>query len=107
MSFAESLKQKEKKLLNSIKNSQDYTFSDDETDKKIMDSIIRGKKRINDIAGCEMDYNRAGEHKTLLINYCRYDLTGKIDEFERNYRSQIVALQIDKELEDYAGENKI
>lgn len=107
MSFRDSLKQKEKNLLDNIKNSLDYTFLDDEMDKKVMDSIIRGKTRINDIAGCELDYNQAGGHKTLLINYCRYDLAGKIDEFEKNYQSQIVTLLLDREMEDYAGEDEI
>ena len=107
MSYRKSLNRKDGALLDDIKNSLDYTFEDDGMDKKIMDSIMRGKARLNDIAGCDMNYSLAGEHRTLLLNYCRYDLAGKADEFEKNYQSQILSLQISRELEMYAGQDQV
>ncbi len=107
MGFYEGLKENEKKLLDGMKNDLDYTFPDDGIDRKIWNAMKRGMKRLDEIAGCEMDYNLAGVHKTLLLNYCRYDLAGKADEFEKNYQSQIIAMQIDREMEAYAGKNSL
>lgn len=96
-----------KTLLEDVKNYLDITFADDDTDKKISDSIQRGTEFLNRIAGCELDYEEKGGHRTLLFSYCRYDLAGKGDEFNKNYLGQILALQIDKELEQYAEKDNL
>lgn len=97
----------ETSLMEDVRNYLDITFEDEETDKKILDVIQRGVRYLNNIAGCELDYQEKGGHRTLLFSFCRYDLAGKSDEFQKNYLGQILSMQIDKELEKYAEKDNL
>ena len=89
------------KLLEDIKNNIDRTWSDDAADKKLSGIILRGCNRINDICGCELDYEQENTAKELLISYVMYALAGALDDWQKNYSQDINRLQLLQEVKAY------
>lgn len=85
-------------LLNAAKNYLDITWTDESTDEKLKGQLRRGiayisaKTGVNAsaFAGNSVDY-RAQE---LLFNYVLYDRAGAVDQFKKNYRSDIIGLHL-------------
>lgn len=85
-------------LLAEAKNFLDITWEDEATDRKLTGQIRRGIGYIisktgvaeSDFEGEDAD-SRAQE---LLFNYLLYDRAGAIDQFKKNYLSDIVGLRI-------------
>jgi hypothetical protein len=90
------------KLLEDIKNNIDRTWKDDAADKKLSGIILRGCNRINDICGCEFDYEQENTAKELLISYVMYALAGALDDWQKNYSQDINRLQLIQEVKAYA-----
>lgn len=89
------------KLLEDIKNNIDRTWSDDAADKKLCGIILRGCNRINEICGCDFNYEEENSAKELLISYVMYALAGALDDWQRNYSSDINRLQLLQEVKAY------
>lgn len=80
-------------LLESIKLELGITWKDDNTDKKIIGFINKGKSYLMDIAGVdEIDFTKEGLARSLLFDYCRYRNSNAIELFEENFRGQLVRL---------------
>lgn len=85
-------------LLAEAKNYLDITWEDTDADNKLKGQLRRGIAYISAktgvdpsaFAGDSVD-DRAQE---LLFNYVLYDRAGAVDQFKRNYRSDIVGLRI-------------
>ena len=85
-------------LLHEAKNYLDITWEDVDADEKLRGQLRRGIAFISAktgvsasaFAGDSVD-DRAQE---LLFNYVLYDRAGAVDQFKRNYRSDIVGLRI-------------
>lgn len=92
-------------LLEDVKNYLDITWSDDDTDKKISGIIARGIKYIDGIAGSSMDYTMEDKPKELLLDYCRYVRSGKLNEFQGNYLPELLTLQMRQEVKAYGAAN--
>lgn len=92
-------------LLSDVRNYLDITWEDEATDKKLEGIIERGKKYIDRAAGAELDYETEDKPKELLLDYCRYVRSGALEEFQNNFLSELLTLQIQKECEAYATEN--
>lgn len=85
-------------LLAEAKNFLDITWADDDFDRKLSGQIRRGIGYITSKTGVEASAfegedadSRAQE---LLFNYLLYDRAGAIDQFKKNYLSDIVGLRI-------------
>lgn len=91
-------------LLNEVKNFLDITWDDEAADKKLTGQIRRGIAYITSKTGVDesafdgegVDY-RAQE---LLFNYVLYDRAGAVDQFKKNYLSDIVGLRTRWEVEN-------
>lgn len=94
----------EETLLDDVKNYLDITWEDEATDKKVSGIIERGKKYLNRVAGTELDYEIEDKPKELLLDYCRYVRSGALEEFQNNFLSELLSLQIQKECEAHAKE---
>ena len=64
--------------------------------------IARGKKYLNKAAGAELDYLAEDKPRELLFDYCRYVRSNALDEFQNNYLPELLTLQIQQEVKDYA-----
>lgn len=85
-------------LLAEAKNYLDITWKDTAADNKLRGQLRRGIAFISAKTGVEASAfagdsvdDRAQE---LLFNYVLYDRAGAVDQFKKNYRSDIVGLRI-------------
>lgn len=88
-------------LLSVVKNYLDITWDDDATEQKLNGIIARGKARLEQIAGAPLSFSIPGMPQSLLLDYCRYAMSNATEMFEKNYRSELVALNIQGEMAGY------
>lgn len=91
------------KLLGDIKNYLDITYKDDGVDLKLQGIATRGMNYLDSIAGINLDYEEEGYGRQLLFDYCRYARSNNLEEFSRNFSSDLVMLRIMNGVEDYAA----
>lgn len=85
-------------LLAEAKNFLDITWEDEDSDAKLKGQLRRGISYISAKTGVDTSAY-AGENtnyraQELLFNYLLYDRAGAIDQFKKNYKSDIVGLRI-------------
>lgn len=81
-----------KDLLNDVKNYLDITWEDDATDKKICGMISRGMKYLNELTGSDIDFLKEEIPKELLYIRIMYERAGALDDFRKNYLSELNSL---------------
>ncbi len=89
-------------LLPALRNYLDITWEDAPGDEKLLGIPSRGMDYLNRIAGEELDYGEESQPRALLFDYVRYVRSGALDEFQKNYLHELLALQIEKETKRYA-----
>ncbi|HWQ30456.1 MAG TPA: hypothetical protein VN549_05645, partial [Negativicutes bacterium] len=88
-------------LLEAVRNYLDITWNDEATDKKLSGIIARGISYIDSAAGASMDYSIEGKPRELLFDYCRYVRSQALEEFQNNFLSELLSLQIAQEVAEY------
>lgn len=88
-------------LLEAVRNYLDITWDDDAGDEKLSGIIARGIVYIDDIVGAAMDYTLEEKPRELLFDYCRYVRSNALNEFQKNYLHELLALQISEEVKAY------
>ncbi|MDL2318218.1 hypothetical protein LJC74_03865 [Eubacteriales bacterium OttesenSCG-928-A19] len=81
-------------LLAAVRNYLDITWPDAEGDMKLSGIIDRGIKYLDDIVGAPQDYEAATRAQGLLFNYCRYERSNALEEFQKDYLHELLALQL-------------
>lgn len=81
-------------LFEDVKNYLDITWEMDASEKQKLTGIItRGKAAlIGKIGAC--DFENETVEKQLLLDFCMYARSGALDDFWKNYSSEIISLQI-------------
>ena len=92
-------------LLEDVRNYLDITYEDDETDKKLTGIITRGMYYLDGLAGASQDYSKEDVPRALLLDYCRYARNNVSELFEKNFRSELIALRIKVQTDDFAEGN--
>lgn len=80
-------------LLEEMKNYLDITWEDEAGDRKLCGILSRGRAYLDHLAGKPLDYEAEGAARALLFDYCRYVRSGALDEFQKNYLHELLALQ--------------
>lgn len=81
-------------LLEDVKNFLDITWEMELGEKKKLSGIIeRGKAYLKGKIG-QCNFEEETPEKDLLLNYCMYARAGQVDELVKNYKQEIIALQI-------------
>lgn len=91
-------------LLADIKNYLNITWTDEATDDKIRGLIAAGTVYLDGKYGMPADYTADGLPRTLLMEYVRYANDNSLSDFDKNYLSLILAMQIERQVTAYAGE---
>lgn len=78
-------------LLDIIKNYLDRTWQDEKADQKLLLIINNGISELDRLSGIKNDYTQAGQAQSLLFAYVMYDLSSSLDDFKKNYRSDLVS----------------
>lgn len=87
-------------LLAEAKNYLDITWTDTDSDNKLTGQIRRGIDYIasktgvsaSDFEATSATYNPRAQE--LLFYYLLYDRSGSVDQFKRNYRSDLIGLRM-------------
>lgn len=75
--------------LEDIKNEQDKTYNDPQTDRKLTDIMRRADSKIRKYVGIDEKTEFNPEEDSLFINLCRY-MDNKVEEmFEGDYQHAI------------------
>lgn len=96
---------KDKTLLNDVKNYLDITWDDSLGDQKIEGMVERGKAAISGKIG-ECNFYEETQERALLFDYVMYCRAGELPQFWENYKGEIIALQIDRKVNEYAESEK-
>ena len=79
-------------MLQKVKAYLKITWDDEDT--AITDLITRGKKKLEELAGAELDFDTEGLARALLFDYCRYAYNNASEYFEENFQKEILRLQL-------------
>jgi len=79
-------------MLQKVKAYLKITWGDEDT--AITDLITRGKKKLEGLAGAELDFDTEGLARSLLFDYCRYAYNNASEYFEENFQRKILRLQL-------------
>lgn len=88
-------------LLREVRDYLDITWEDEATDRKLTGQIQRGIAYLADKTGVEKSASAFAEDEraqSLLLNYLLYDRAGALDQFTKNYRSEILGLKLRNEV---------
>lgn len=91
-------------LLPKVRNFLDITWEEAALDEKLTGNIGRGIAYIDRIAGREQTYADNTPAMGLLLNYCLYEQSNQLSEFQRNYLHELNALQLDEGSDMLAAE---
>lgn len=92
-------------LLQDIKNYLDITWDDPKGDLKLMGMIRRGMASLSGKIG-ECNFLEDTQERTLLFQLVMYEYSGELPQFWENYKSEIIGLQIEKKVNEYAESQK-
>lgn len=79
-------------LLEQIKQYLKVSWDDEDT--LIENYINRGKAKLNELVGAELDFETEGHARSLLFDFVRYAYNNATEYFEENFRSEILRLQL-------------
>ncbi len=88
-------------LLEEVKNYLDRTWNDDKEDDKLLGMIKRGMAAISGKIGA-CDFKGETQEKALLFQLIMYESAGELPLFWMNYKADIIGLQVDRKVEEYA-----
>ena len=92
-------------LYQEIQNATDLLWADSTQEDKLKASVQRGMYRIKKWAGNPvLDFEINGAARQLLIDFCRYDMSGISDQFKTNFSGDITELRLETEAAAYAEE---
>lgn len=80
-------------ILEELKQELYITWNDDNTDTRLINIQKRAEYKINDYAGTQVDISEDLNARSLLINLVRYMWNNVEDQFELNYKADILMLR--------------
>lgn len=80
-------------LLDELKTVLDITWEDERTDQKLSGILSRAKSELEAYAGAEIDIQGETAERQLLLDLCRYLYNNAAEDFETNFRSNLIALR--------------
>lgn len=79
-------------MLEAVKSYLKITWDDE--DATITELINRGKAKLNELVGAELDFEAEGLPRSLLFDYVRYAYNNASEYWEENYQHEILRLQL-------------
>lgn len=90
-------------LLAAAKNYLDITWQDPEEDVKLYGILLRGVGYLDHAAGVPLDYSDGTAARALLFDYARYVRAGALQDFGKDFSSELLGLHISGEVAQYDG----
>ena len=76
-----------------VKRYVNITWSDDDTDLRVMQIMVDAEAELNHLLGAEINYFAPGAERRLYLDYCLYAWNKSLDEFEEAYRRDILRVR--------------
>lgn len=92
-------------MLEELKDYLNVTWEDPDTNKKIEGIINRGKDYLNEYSSGEIDFEKDGKAKQLLLDYGRYVYNHSFELFEINFSRELLSLSLREAVKDRAKKN--
>ena len=81
-------------LIDTLKTYLDITWDDEHTNSKLSGILARAQTRICAYAGtADLDFADGSEEQQLLLDLCRYVWFNVPEDFEMNYRHDLIMLR--------------
>lgn len=80
-------------MLDELKNYLDITWNDEKTDSKLSGILRRAESIISSYAGVTLDFELNSSEKQLLFDCCRYIYNNALEDFGKNFHSELVMLR--------------
>lgn len=83
-------------LIDDVKTYLDITWTDQHTTAKLNGIISRAQSKLAGYAGCtvpELDLSTESNEKQLFLDLCRYIYNNASEDFENNYRADLIMLR--------------
>lgn len=90
-------------LLADARNYLDITWEDADGDVKLLGILARGMGYLDHAAGVELDYGEGTAARALLLDYVRYVRAGALQDFGRDFASELLGLHIAGEVIQFDG----
>lgn len=90
-------------LLDAARNYLDVTWEDPEGDIKLYGILQRGMRYLDHAAGMPLDYGEGTAARALLFDYTRYVRAGALQEFGKDFSSELLGLHIAGEVQQCDG----
>ena len=78
-------------MLSELKDYLKITWTNE--DPYLEKIIVRGKQYLNESVGVGLDFEIEGQHKNLLLDYCRYYYNNAIEFFAENFKRELLELK--------------
>lgn len=85
----------DEQLLVDLKMRLHITWEDAETNRVLTISIKSGKRYLNELCETQFTFDEESTERELLMERCRYDWNNALDEFEMNYKRNLLKLIYD------------
>ena len=92
-----------KELLDEVKDKLDVTW--DDNDNRVESIIIRACNYLQSKVTQELHFTQDSYEYALLLERCRYDWNNALDEFEKNYATEILSFIQSYALKDWRDKN--
>lgn len=76
----------------------------DDEDSNLTGIIERGKNNLQELTGTTLDFEKEGQPKALLLDYCRYAYNNALEYFEENFHKELRRLILQEAVKEYADE---
>lgn len=89
-------------LVQAFKRKILVTWNDIELDKKILSLMEDAECTLSyKLGNNEIDFNKSSQERRLFLNYCMYEYNNCINDFDTNYKSEILSLRRKYEVRYY------
>ena len=86
-------------LLAEAKTYLDMTWEDEAADNELFGILLRGMSYLDHAAGIPLDYGDGTAARALLFDYARYVRAGALQDFGKDFASELLGLHIAGEVE--------
>lgn len=98
-------------ILIKVKDNLKISWEDEQTNRELLDYIESARKYLLNLSGVELTFARGSREIELLVERVRYRYNNALDDFEKNFTSEIAAFILDmavqnhlKEVESYGSD---
>ena len=80
-------------LVDQVKRHLNITWTDSDTEAKVIDMMLDAEIALNHKLGAEIDYFAPGQERRLYLNYMLYAYKDCLNEIDAAYRAEILQIR--------------